>query len=96
MGLPSPRVTCQAAQASVPQPGILFDFLQLLQVQTQLLGKQPQENTSAPTSLSSEEESTHKSHTHPAAPHTNHTGLSPQPFPYPQKHLTGFWPSGAA
>jgi len=46
--LPSPHVTCQAAQASVSQPSIFFDFFQLLQVQTQLSAKEPQQNTSAP------------------------------------------------
>lgn len=38
-GLHSAHVTCQAAQASIAQPSIFFDFFQLLQVQTQLLGK---------------------------------------------------------
>lgn len=41
-GLLYPRITCQAAQASVSQPSIFFDFFQLLQVQTQLWGKEPQ------------------------------------------------------
>lgn len=45
-GLPSPCLTCQTAQASVSQPSIFFDFFQLLQVQTQLLGKEPRQNTS--------------------------------------------------
>lgn len=40
----STRITCQAAQASISQPSIFFNFFQLLQVQTQLLGKEPQQN----------------------------------------------------
>ena len=66
--LPSPCITCQAAQASVSQPSIFFNFFQLLQVQTQLLGKKPQQNMSPPEAhalgLLSEEDK-HRSQNNP-------------------------------
>lgn len=78
MRLPSPHVTCQAAQASVSQPSIFFNFFQFLQVQTQLLGKEPQENMSEPRPHALRllsEKGKHKSQTNP------HGALSLQPLP---------------
>lgn len=96
-GLPYPRITCQAAQASVSQPSIFFDFFQLLQVQTQLLGKEPQQNMSPPEAhvlglLSKEGK-------HRSQNNAHHGKLNPwgslHPPPLPTKHVSSFWCLGS-
>lgn len=99
-GLPSPHITCQAAQASISQPSIFFDFFQLLQVQTQLLRKEPQQNMSVPEAHALgllSEEGKHRSQNN-----ARHGILNPQVGvsaslhpPLPTKYLTSLWSPGS-